>query len=542
MMTWFEVLSLCLLTVIQHVALQSTRPHIIFIVADDMGWHDTSFHGSEIKTPFIDSLAYKGIILNNYYVSPICSPTRTAILTGRHPIHTGMQHGVIIGASPYGLSLNETIMPQYLKELGYATHIVGKWHLGHYTENHTPTRRGFDSFFGFFLGHEDYYDHSAEDGWGGYWGYDFRRNQAIERGYGEVYSTELYTQEANAILRLHNTSQPLFLWLAHQAVHAGNYNGDPVQAPQKYVERFPDIEDVPRKTFAGMTSALDDSVASVFQTLEETGMLNNSIIIFTTDNGGPTNGYDRSAACNWPLRGCKNTMWEGGVRGNGFIYSPLLSTSGYVQENMMHITDWLPTLYHAAGGDVNKLRNQDGYNLWEMLSTKGPAVRYEIIHNIDPTANFSAIRVGEFKLIDGHISGGKYDSWYPPPEADAVDINRFLSGNPASDNIAVVGQPIEVKCGPKPLDAEFNCKPEVAPCLFHIPSDPCEFHNIAASHPAEVQALLDRIDEYRKTMVPPSNKPIDPRANPALHGGAWGPWLADEQGLISIPNIIGRHV
>ncbi len=220
-------------------------------------------------------------------------------------------------------------------------------------------------------------------------------------------------------------------------------------------------------------------------------------------------------------------MWEGGVRGSGFIYSSLLASSGYVQQNMLHITDWLPTLYHAAGGDINRLNHPDGYNLWEMLSTNGSPVRSEILHNIDPVLNFASIRIGEYKLIEGDLSQGKYDSWYMPPEAESLTIRNSLSGNPLSETVTA-GQPIDVKCGTKPLDAETNCHPEMAPCLFHIPSDPCEFHNVAATHPGEVKALKSRIEAYRKSMVPPGNRPIDPLSNPALHGGVWGPWLTKD--------------
>ncbi|XP_048238382.1 arylsulfatase B-like isoform X3 [Haliotis rufescens] len=517
-------MKLALITVLLLVCVTSEakRPNIIFIVADDLGWGDVGFHGSKIRTPYLDKLAYNGILLNNYYVSPICTPTRSALMTGRHPIHTGLQHGVIGESTPYGLSLNETIMPQYLNELGYASHIVGKWHLGFFTKNHVPTMRGFDSHFGYYTGKEDYFDHTSKGP--GMWGLDFRRNLDLVRTDDEQYSTTLFATEASDVIRAHNQSKPLFLYLAFQAVHAGNPGGDSIQAPQKYVDRFPDFKDTQRKLFAGVVSALDEAVANVTATLQQTGMLNNSIIVFTTDNGGPTNGYDNNAACNWPLRGCKNTMWEGGVRGNGFIYSPLLSTSGYVQDNMMHITDWLPTLYHAAGGDVNKLRNQDGYNLWEMLSNDGEAVRQEILHNIDPIQNFSSIRVGDYKLVMGDISGGRDDSWYPPPEGEDTNFEH-PSGSEFVNIFSKNDHPVDVKCGKKPVDAETNCQPEVSPCLFHIPSDPCEFHNIASTNPDKVQALLARLDVYRKTMVTPANKPSDPNSDPRLHGGAWTWWL-----------------
>lgn len=128
------------------------------------GFNDVSFHGSsQIPTPNIDALAISGVILNSYYVSPICTPSRTAIFSGRHPIHTGMQHNVIYGTTPYGFPLQYKILPEYLKELGYSTHLVGKWHMGHFRRKYTPTCRGFDSHYGHWTGHKDYYDNTAQE-------------------------------------------------------------------------------------------------------------------------------------------------------------------------------------------------------------------------------------------------------------------------------------------------------------------------------------------------------------------------------------------
>ncbi|XP_041354167.1 arylsulfatase B-like [Gigantopelta aegis] len=495
------------------------QPHIIFIIADDLGWDDVGFHGSDIRTPNIDKLAHSGIILNQYYVSPICSPTRSAIMTGRHPIHTGLQHEVIGGATPYGLPLNETTMAQHLKTLGYATHIVGKWHLGFFSRDYLPTSRGFDSHFGYYTGHEDYFDHTAEDS--GFWGLDLRRNLDAVWDMNEKYATEIFTNEAENIILSHNQSAPLFLYLAHQAVHAGNYHGDPLEAPQHYIDRFPDIHDKNRRIFAGMVSALDDSVGNLTRVLQETGMLPNTIMIFTTDNGGPTNGYDRNAACNWPLRGVKNTMWEGGVRGTGFVHSALLKRSQYVQENLMHVTDWLPTLYQAACGDPSHLGDIDGQSLWDMLTNQGHPVRKEVLHNIDPIGNFSALRMGEYKLVMGDISHGFYDSWYPPPRS-FVSVNRSVYSK--DDFFKLKSKAISVNCGPKPANASINCQPEKRPCLFHIPSDPCEFSNIASDNKYLVQLFLDRLEQLESSMVPPLNTPIDPKGNPALHGGVWQWW------------------
>ncbi|VDI22791.1 Hypothetical predicted protein [Mytilus galloprovincialis] len=281
----------------------ASRPNIVVIVADDLGWNDVSFHGSDqISTPHLDELAYKGVLLKNYYVSPICTPTRGALMSGRHPIHTGLQSGVIVGSQPYGLPLNLTIMPQWLKQLGYRTHMVGKWHLGFFRKEYTPLYRGFESHYGYYLGCGDYYDHSSE-ATPDYFGYDFWRNDTIDYTSIGQYSTDIFTKEAVNIINNHNPSEPLFLYLPYQAVHSGNLpDGNPLQAPQKYIKRFPHIKNSKRRTYAGMVSALDDAVGTVVDALKSQGLYDNSVILFTTDNGGPANGFDGNAANNFPLR------------------------------------------------------------------------------------------------------------------------------------------------------------------------------------------------------------------------------------------------
>ncbi|XP_041375693.1 arylsulfatase B-like [Gigantopelta aegis] len=542
-MASFNVL---LLTLILASLVGAAPPHIVLIVADDLGWNDVSFHGSmQIPTPNIDQLAYSGIILNNYYVSPICTPTRSALLTGRHPIHTGMQHSVIAGDQPYGLPLTETIMPQFFQQLGYRRHAVGKWHLGFFAVEYLPTFRGFESHFGYWLGCEDYFDHTSECNLD-QWGLDFHRDVHQLDNYTGLYSTELFTAEAVSIVQKHNQSEPLFLYLPYQAVHSGNLDAFPLQAPSKYVDRFPHIENKKRRVYAAMVSALDDGVGQVVQALRERGMLENSIIVFTTDNGGPANGFDGNAASNYPLRGLKATLWEGGVRGVGFINSPLLQKTGYISEQMMHVTDWLPTLFHAAGGNSSKLKHLDGVDSWEMLSTNGNAVRSEMLHNIDPIRKQGGLRVGDYKLLTGEV-GVSWDGWYPPWQLTHDDVFMHVDNftqfqDPKRihhrDAAEKHGQDVALKyrrseslgyvrvnCGPRPANASTNCQPKQSPCLFHIPSDPCEYNNIADDHQDIVIKLLTRLQEYSYTMVPPGNKPFDQNGNPKLHDGAWVPWI-----------------
>ncbi|XP_070567143.1 arylsulfatase I-like isoform X2 [Ptychodera flava] len=433
-------------------------------------------------------------------------------MTGRHPIHLGLQHDTITADHPYGLPLNETTMAQYLKKLGYSTHIVGKWHLGYYAWEFTPLFRGFDTHYGYYNGEEDYYIHTAQTN--KYIGLDFRNNRELERSVFGEYSTELFTEKAVNIIKNHNQKQPLFLYLPYQAVHSANRKV-PLQAPYKYTCRFPYILDEKRRTFAGMVSALDDGIGQVIAALRESGLYNNSVIVFSTDNGGPAAGFDMNHASNWPLRGIKHTLWEGGVRGDGFINSPMLEKPGRISEEMIHVCDWLPTLYHLAGGNMTDLPvNLDGLNVWQTLSQGKPSPRNEILHNIDPIAGSAALRMGEFKIIMGEDEGGKWDEWYQPE-----GYNGAPKPIPHDPRAAVV------HCGKKPANASTNCQPKQKPCLYNVILDPCEYHNIAEQYPDVLQIMQDRLEEYNKTVVYPINKEGDPKADPKLHGYAWIPWI-----------------
>ncbi|GLH14180.1 Arylsulfatase B [Gryllus bimaculatus] len=216
-----------------------------------------------------------------------------------------MQHSVLYGAEPRGLPLSETLMPQHLRRLGYASHLVGKWHLGSFRREYTPTQRGFDSHLGFWTGHHDYYDHTAVET--PFWGLDMRRGLEPAWELHGQYSTEVFTAEAERLIAAHNASRPLFLLLAHAAVHSANPYS-PLPAPDNVVARFDDIQDYPRRRFAAMLSELDQSVGRVVAALNRAKMLSNSIIIFSTDNGGPAAGFNRNAASNWPLRGEFSTI------------------------------------------------------------------------------------------------------------------------------------------------------------------------------------------------------------------------------------------
>nr|CAD7437688.1 unnamed protein product [Timema bartmani] len=615
----------------------SKKPNIVIILADDLGWNDVSFHGSnQIPTPNIDALAYNGIILNSHYVPALCTPSRSALMTGKYPTHTAMTEGIRLTGNGKVVtrilagytkcdftSLIPTVklMPEFLKEAGYSTHAVGKWHLGFFRKEYTPTYRGFDSHYGYWNGYQDYYDHSmlathksdefyhvTTDASSyvlvegilkafystnfecyclstidlssslkstvlsqlvPYKGYDMRRDLDLDYSNQGRYSTDLFTDEAVRLIQTHDSRRPMFLYLSHLAPHAGNED-DPFQAPDEEVAKFPHIDDPERRVYAAMVSRLDQSVGEVVTALRTKGMLDNSIIVFMSDNGAPTFGVHSNRGSNWPLRGMKESPWEGGVRGVAAVWSPLLAKTQRVSNQMMHMSDWLPTLYSAAGLDTSRLGQIDGIDMWKSLSEGTPSARTEIVHNIDEIEDYDTIRRGDWKYIRGSTQSGQVDGWYGESGIDSPSYNadRVLSSRTGitlagmitklqikekessrrttqenessfsdsgkgpwqlltSSTIRSLRQQAEVRCD-LPTNGSVPCNPRSHACLFNIREDPCETTNLASQRPAVLNSLKDTLERYRGTTVRPLNVPGEARANPALWNDTWVSWGDEE--------------
>ncbi|KAK6619656.1 hypothetical protein RUM43_012413 [Polyplax serrata] len=416
---------------LNNVLAQSRRPNIILILADDLGWNDVSFHGSnQIPTPNIDALAYNGIMLNSHYVPALCTPSRASLLTGKYPTSMGMQHLVILSAEPWGLPLEETLMPQHFKRQGYATHAIGKWHLGFYKKEYTPTYRGFDTHFGYWNGFQDYYAHTMHAG--PLKGYDMRRGLDVDYSSEGLYSTDVFTQEAVNLIHNHNQTQgPMFLYVSHLAPHTGNPE-NPFQAPEEEILKHQHIADPERRVYAAMVTKLDESVGKIVEALKAADMLDNSIILFMADNGAPTYGIHSNRGSNWPLRGMKESPWEGGVRGAAALWSPLLQHTKRVSNQMMHMSDWLPTLYSAAGFNVSDLGHIDGMDMWSTLVHNTESPRTEIFHNYDEREIYSALVMGSWKFVEGSAQFGDYDEWYGETGRDEnlrYDIDKVLDSD-----------------------------------------------------------------------------------------------------------------
>lgn len=417
-------------------------PNIVVIVADDLGWKDVGYHGSEIRTPNIDQLAATGARLEQFYAQPMCTPTRAALLTGRYPFRYGLQTIVIPAPSTFGLAVDEWLLPQALGDAGYATRMVGKWHLGHGDRAYWPNHRGFDSHYGPLIGEIDYFTHKEHDT------VDWYRDGkvVIEEGY----STTLLGDDAVKVIRNHDRSKPLFLYLAFNAPHS------PYQAPKEYVDRHPEIAEPTRRTYAGMISALDDQIGRVVQALDETGMRSNTLILFQSDNGGTFNPMfagsiaDMSKVVvpcdNGPFRDGKGSLYEGAVRVAALANWPGRIPAGVTIDEVIHVTDLYPTLVSLAGGTLGKNKPLDGVDVWPVISQGKPSPRSEVVVNIEPFR--AAIRQGRWKLV-----------WK-----------------------ALIPSTVE---------------------LYDLSTDPAEKSNVAAQHPEVVAGLQKRVNELAAAGVNP---------------------------------------
>lgn len=368
------------------------QPNIVYIIADDQGWADVGYHGSDIKTPNIDALARGGVRLEQFRAQPLCTQTRAALMTGRYPYRTGLQSAVIPSNGRYGLDTDEWILPQALKAAGYDTLMVGKWHLGHADRKYWPQQRGFDYHYGAVLGEIDYFTHSAHGvmDW-------FRDNAPVKE---EGYATELLGDDAVRLIQAHDASKPMFLYLAFTAPHT------PFQAPAEYEARNASITDPTRRTYAAMITAMDDQVGRVVAALEARGMMEDTLIVYQSDNGGVTSARFagesdvsklKLPASNAPLRDGKGTLYEGGTRVIAFAHWKGQLPAQAIVDEPMHVVDMYPTLIRVAGGTTEGAKPLDGMDMWDTIAARKPSPRETTIYSIEPQQ--AAILHGKWKLV-----------------------------------------------------------------------------------------------------------------------------------------------
>lgn len=360
------------------------KPNVIVFLIDDTGWGEIGFQGNqEIPTPNIDTIAKNGIRFTQGYVAATyCSPCRAGLMTGRYPTRFGHEFNSV--ANVTGLSANETTIANRLKTLGYATAAVGKWHLGHQPENR-PTKRGFDEFYGTLANTPFFHPTQFVDS---------RISEEIQQiDDANFYTTDQYAERAVDWIEKQK-DQPYFLYVPFNAQHA------PLQAPQKYLDRFPSIADEKRKLFAAMMAGVDEAVGRVLEKVRQLGQEENTLVFFFADNGGPTAS---TTSQNGPLRGFKTTTWEGGTRVPFAVQWKGQIPAGKTYENPIVQLDILPTAIAAAGGTADPSWKLDGVNLLPYLKGENAARPHETLYW--RFGDQWAVRHGDLKLVVGNGGG-----------------------------------------------------------------------------------------------------------------------------------------
>jgi arylsulfatase A-like enzyme len=430
-----------------HAADPAPRPNIVFFLIDDLGRSDVGFMGcKDIKTPNIDKLAHGGAILESHYVQPVCSPTRAALLTGRYATHTGVYTVVRPGAK-WGLPLQERTLANALKDAGYETAITGKWHLGEFDAAYRPTARGFDHQYGHYFGALDYFTHVRDNA------HDWYRDDKELKEEG--YSTHLIAKEAGRIIKDKAKDKPLFLYVPFNGVHS------PMQVPDSYMEPYAGMKENRRK-LAGMLSAVDEAIGQIVAALEEAGQRENTLILFSADNGGPN---PEALSTNGELRAGKGTIYEGGIRVCAFANWPGRVPSGITIKEPMHIVDWYPTLVKLGGGSREQKLPLDGRDVWPMI-TQGAKSPHEaiLLAGMQPTR--AAVRMGDWKLL---VNASDKDAEANPTAG--------ATANTASEKVE----------------------------LYNLATDAGEKTDLAAKEPERVATLRAKLDEYLKEAVKPGD-------------------------------------
>jgi len=391
------------------------RPNIIFIIADDLGWADVGYHGSEIMTPNIDRLANEGIQFEQHYVMPTCTPTRVGLISGQYPSRFG------VTAPAYGkiFEYDTVTLASALRERGYHTSISGKWHMGSPPE-WVPLKYGFDTSYGYFHGQIDPYTHHYKTGVRSW----HRNDQFLDE---QGHATDLITDEAVRIIEseLH---KPFFLYVAYSIPHY------PLDEPIEWTSRYERQFEEPSKLwYAASVTHMDDGIGRIVDALERTGKREETLLVFVSDNGAQQSWHSdeqyngqyadkphKVLGDNSPLRGWKGQVYEGGIRVPALINWPGTLKKGNITA-AVHIVDWMPTLCHLAGYVPDKNLNWDGLNIWPLI--EGQPLKAEPRTLYWKTPNSSALRHGDWKLIvaKGHEEAELYNLAVDPYEKQNLD-------------------------------------------------------------------------------------------------------------------------
>lgn len=438
----------------------AAAPNVIVIVADDLGWSDVGFHGNKvIQTPSLDRLAAEGVQLDRFYTTPICSPTRAGLMTGRDPMRLGIVYGVIMAWHTIGVHPQETFLPELFLNAGYQTAMVGKWHLGHAQQTYHPNQRGFQHFYGHLHTEVGFFPPFANQG-----GKDFQRNGVSIDADG--YETFLLGDEVSRYIRERDQGKPFFLYMPFIAPHT------PLDAPQELKEKYAAMVDErgparskntdqsrmisrlmgqpsARSMYAAVVDGMDQAIGQVLDTLDEQGIADNTIVLFFSDNGGAA--YATGGADNVPLRGGKGETFEGGIRVVSVMRWPEQLQAGQKMTSIMSMMDVLPTLASAAGIEASTEFPLDGRDMMPAIRDGLAMPRQDYLFFASETPikghfNLTAFN-DEWKLVQEMVHG-----------LSSVEVTNYL---------------------------------------FRIKDDPYEYNNLAAQYPQVVAQLAREIHHWR---------------------------------------------
>lgn len=399
---------------VQRVHNKKDRPNIVFIIADDMGWADVGYHGSEIETPNIDRLAAEGVRFNQHYVMPTCTPTRIGLMTGRYPSRYG------VTSPDYGkLFDDDTVtVAEALRRSGYATSISGKWHMGS-PPQWTPLKYGFDSSYGYFHGQIDPYTHHYKTGVRSW----HRNDEYLEE---EGHATDLITEEAVRVIQSRQ-DKPFFLYVAYSVPHF------PLDEPDEWTARYAGRFEAPsRRWLAASITHMDHGIGRIVEALDRQGLREKTLVVFVSDNGGQTSWHSTEQyrgryadkphtvlGDNRPLRGWKGDLYEGGIRVPALANWPGVLPAG-ARDAPVHIVDWMPTLCALGGYTPERDLQWDGRDIWPLVVGSVATATPRSLYWKAP--NYAAVRQGDWKLIvkKGADDGQLYDLASDPCETNDV--------------------------------------------------------------------------------------------------------------------------
>ena len=469
-------------------------PNIVFVLVDDWGFADVGFRNPAISSPSFDDLAKTGLVLNRHYVFKYCSPSRASFLTGRWP-HHAHQWNTPNFIEMAGTNLKMTMLPAKLKTAKYATHMVGKWHQGFFNPQYLPINRGFDTSSGFLTGAEGHFTQFIQCAT------DYWKNDAPDPRNG-TYDAYHYQNDLAKVISNHDIEDPLFLYLPLHNVHG------PIEAPDEWLDIYSvNSTCKQRRTYQAMVSVADNVTGHLVELLKKKGMWDNTIMVVSADNGGaPCSGS------NYPLKGCKSTFFEGGVRSLAFVNGGLLPESrrGQSTDGFIHIADWYTTFCKLAGVDHDDSGTGkfpvDGLDVWPIITGENEKTPHDEI-----------------------VLGYNFDNSHPAQGAIIVGDYKLVVGLQNHGCDSLMWSPLDYPCSEGPEGPD--CDPY---CLYDIVTDPTEKKDLSKENPEMLKLLLQKYNSFSKEPRDMQDQgyhsendvPKDPNACKYMkdNGGYWRPW------------------